>query len=212
MLIQTLYVSNQNHLAQSKISWWVTTWCLCPPNHALFHHQGLASCVYGANRLQLSVHPTHPTHVAMIALICSPQSLCFTEMILSAVTNFIHTTMGNSAIKCKAEFLQWVLIAKYQTLNRHLDLSTISSLPPHNSCPCYFGPYPFSVSPFARRKVPSALLLHPSSVSLWSYTPPELPPLPAHFLPIRKERNERVQPLLSPQYSFYLLYRSHLEA
>jgi hypothetical protein len=25
MLIQTLYVSNQNHLAQSKISWWVTT-------------------------------------------------------------------------------------------------------------------------------------------------------------------------------------------
>lgn len=43
MLIKTLYVSNQNHLAQSKISWWVTTWCLCPPNHALIHHQGLAS-------------------------------------------------------------------------------------------------------------------------------------------------------------------------
>jgi hypothetical protein len=53
--------------------------------------------------------------------------------------------------------------------------------------------------------------LHPSSISLWSCTLPELPPLPAHFLPIKKESNERMQPLLSPQYSFYLLYRSHLD-
>jgi hypothetical protein len=49
-----------------------------------------------------------------------------------------------------------------------------------------------------KRKVPFAPLLHPSSVSLWSCTLPQLPLLPAQFLPIRKERNERVQPLLSP--------------
>jgi hypothetical protein len=66
---------------------------------------------------------------------------------LSTVTTFIHTPVGNSANKCKTEFLNWVLIVKYQTLNRHLDLSIIFSLPLHNTCSCYLGPYNFSIFP-----------------------------------------------------------------